>query len=465
MNSYRVLVVDDEADLRRACQKILERKSYTVLTATDGPEALQILRQEHVDVALVDLRLPGMDGLEVMREARRLHPDTAVLIITAYATVDTAVQAVRDGAFDYISKPFSMEQLEVAVDRSIAHRRLVEQNRLLLQEQRRAYQFEKVVAHSPEMNAVLDLVRKVAPTEANVLLRGESGTGKELIARCVHTASLRRQNAFVPIDCASLPETLLESELFGYERGAFTGATSSRAGLLETANGGTLLLDEIGDLSTNLQAKLLRVLQERQYRRIGGRQLAEVDIRLISATNRNLEELMRQGSFREDLFYRLNVVSIKLPPLRERPLDIAPLARFFLTNCPDCARKQVHGISSAALLVLQNYDWPGNVRELKNIICRAVSLTESNQISPLDLPPEMLQAAGPRLRVAGSFQEAKQQAVRSFERSYLEQLLAGAEGNVSRAAKQAGIKRSALHRLLRRHDLRPAEFRGNVRPS
>lgn len=459
MRNYRVLVVDDEADMLRTCQKILERKSYAVRTATDGPQALELLRQEPVDVAVVDLRLPSMDGLEVMREAYRLNPETVVIIITAYATVDVAVRAVRDGAFDFIPKPFSMEQLEVAVDRSIAYRQLVEQNRQLQRELRHTYQFEKVVGHSPQMTAILDLVRKVAPTEANVLLRGDTGTGKEIVARWLHAASPRSQNVFMPLDCASLPETLLESELFGYEKGAFTGATSSRAGLLDAAAGGTLFLDEIGDLSTNLQAKLLRVLQERQYRRVGGHHLVEVDVRLLSATNRNLEEMLRQGSFREDLFYRLNVVSIHLPPLRERLADIAPLAQLFLNECPESARKEVQGISSAALMILQNYPWPGNVRELKNAICRAVSLTESNQITPLDLPPEVLDAAGSYRRPAGRFREAKKQIVDQFERAYLEQLLADTGGNISQAARHAGMKRSALHRLLRKHNLRSTEFR------
>ncbi len=450
MRNFRVLVVDDEPDMVRACRKILERK-YTVFTASDGPEALELLHREPLDVALVDLHLPSTDGLEIMREALRLHPEMAVLIITAYSTIDTAVRAVRDGAYDLIPKPFSMEQLEVAVERSLRYRQLVEQNRQLQRELRGTYQFNNVVAHSPQMTAVLDLVRKVAPTEANVILRGESGTGKELIARCLHTASARSQQAFVPLDCASLPETLLESELFGYEKGAFTGATSKSIGLLESANGGIVFLDEIGDLSTNLQAKLLRVLQERQYRRVGGRQLLDVDGRFVSATNRNLEEMMRNGSFREDLFYRLNGVSICLPPLRDRPADIAPLARHFLESCPDRARKNVSGISSAALLILQNYPWPGNVRELKNAIWRAVSLTESNQITPLDLPAELLQAPDSHPRLVGSFQEAKRHVVDQFERTYLEQLLAATEGNVSRAARQAGMKRSALHRLLRKH--------------
>ncbi|MBI2151087.1 MAG: sigma-54-dependent Fis family transcriptional regulator [Acidobacteria bacterium] len=261
-----------------------------VVDAPDGPQALELLRREPVDVAIVDLHLPSMDGLEVMREALRLNPDTTVLIITAYATVDTAVRAVRDGAFDYIPKPFSKEQLEVALDRSVAYRQLLEQNRSLQQELRSTYRFEKVVAHSPQMSTVLDLVRKVAPTEANVLLRGESGTGKELVARCLHASSSRSHKPFLPLDCASLPETLLESELFGYEKGAFTGATSNRVGLLESGGGGTVFLDEIGDLSPNLQVKLLRVLQERQYRHVGGRHLLDLDVRFVSATHRNLED-------------------------------------------------------------------------------------------------------------------------------------------------------------------------------
>lgn len=458
MKRYRVLVVDDEPDMLRACRRILENV-YTVLTASDGPEAVELLRGEQVDVAVIDLHLPSADGLEVMREALRLNPDTAVLIITGQATVDTAVQAVRDGAFDFIPKPFSATQLEVVVERSIAHRQLVDQNRQLQRELRRVYQFEKVVAHSSQMTNVLDLVRKVAPTGANVLLRGESGTGKELIARCLHEASTRNQGPFVPIDCASLPETLLESELFGYEKGAFTGALAGRAGLLESANGGTVFLDEIGNISASLQAKLLRVLEERHYRRVGGRTLLDADSRFISATNQSLEEMVRRGGFREDLLYRLNVVSICLPPLRERPADIAPLAHFFLNECPDTRGRNIGGISSAALLAFQSFRWPGNVRELKNVIWRAVSLTESNQITPLDLPPELLDTTGLTARPLGRFRHAKQEIVNHFEESYLRKLLADADGNVSEAARQSGMKRSALHRLLHKHGLDPAKFR------
>ncbi|HEX7288985.1 MAG TPA: sigma-54 dependent transcriptional regulator, partial [Candidatus Angelobacter sp.] len=362
-------------------------------------------------------------------------------------------------AFDLIPKPFSASQLEVAVDRSVNYKQLQEQNQELQKELRAAYQFDNVVAESPQMSAVLDLVRKVASTEANVLLRGESGTGKELIAHCLHQASGRSHGPFVPIDCASLPETLLESELFGYEKGAFTGASTSRAGLLESANGGTLFLDEIGNVSPNLQAKLLRLLEERQYRRVGGRTLVQVNARFISATNGFLEDMVRRGAFREDLFYRLNVVSVCLPPLRDRLADLAPLANMFLAQNPDTAAKGIEGISSAALLMMQNYHWPGNVRELKNVIWRAVSLTESNQITPLDFPQELLNPGNGSFRPAGMFRQAKQQAVQQFEDGYLKQLLTETGGNVSQAARKAGIKRPALHRLLQKHKLDPSQFR------
>ena len=455
----KVLVVDDEPDMLRACRRILENKSHEVRTAGDGPEALDMLQKEPVDLLVLDLRLPSMDGLAVMREARQLYPDMGIVMITAYATLDTAVQAVREGAFDFIPKPFSMEQFEAVVDRCLNYRRLVQQNWHGQREGSEACQFENVIAQSPEMIAVLDQVRKVAPSEANVLLLGESGTGKELIARALHSASARSRGPFVPLDCASLPESLLETELFGHEKGAFTGATSSRMGLLQVASTGTLFLDEIGNLRPHLQAKLLRILEDRQYRRVGGRELAEVDARFISATNRELEEMIREKTFREDLFYRLRVVTIEMPPLRERPLDIAPLAQSFLMECSDRERKGICGISSAAMLVLQNYGWPGNVRELKNAIFRAVSLAESNQITPLDLPPELLEAVDLHSQPASRFRQAKQQVVKQFEESYLRQLLADAQGNVSVAARQSGMKRSALHRLLRKHALTPSDFR------
>jgi len=456
----RILVVDDELEMRQTCQKILARNGYVVAIASDGKAALETLQKEPFDLMVADLRMPEMDGMALLREAKKIRPELGVILITAYGTIDTAVQAVKEGAFDYLPKPFSMAQLEVAVERGLSYRRLLEENRELQRRLCAAMQFGEIVAASPQMTAVLDLVRKVAPTDANVLLRGETGTGKELIARAIHSGSSRNNAPFVPIDCASLPENLLESEMFGYEKGAFTGAVASKRGLLETAAGGTLFLDEIGDLSPTLQAKLLRVLQERQFRRVGGTDLLDVDIRVIAATNRNLEEMVRKGAFREDLLYRLNVVTIELPPLRERPEDIAPLANQFLGQFCKTSGKAVLGISSAAMLILQKYRWPGNVRELKNAIHRAVSLTDCNQITPLDLPQHILEAVrGASLPAVGTFRLEKARAIRDFERAYLSKLLVETGGNVSEAARRSGMRRSALHRLLARHGLQTAEFR------
>lgn len=459
--SQRILIVEDEPDMRETCRRILARQGYQVSTAADGPSAMELVRNEAFSLVITDLRLPEMSGMEILREVKRASPSTGVVLITAYGSIEMALQAVRDGAFDYIPKPFSMEQLRIAVERALEYQRLEEENKRLRQELHDQFQFGSIVGASPALAPALQIIRKTAGTEATILIHGESGTGKELLARCIHANSLRRAGPFVPIDCAALPDTLLESELFGFEKGAFTGAEARKTGLLEQASGGTLFLDEVANIPLATQAKLLRVLEERQFRRLGGQELTALDVRLVTATHRNLAQMVAEGAFREDLYYRLHVIEVCLPPLRERPADIVPLAHFFLQGCPECDRKDVRGISSAAQMVLQNYRWPGNVRELKNVICRAVSLTESNQITPLDLPPEILEAVGSSRRPAGRFREAKRQVVDQFERSCLEQLLAETAGNVSRAARQAGMKRSALHRLLRKHHLRPARFRGD----
>lgn len=467
MRSCSVLVVDDEPDMLETCRKILDRRGYRVVTALSGETALEAMRQETFDLVLADLRLPDIDGLGVLRAAKRQDPGLPVIIFTAYATIETALQAVREGAVDYIAKPFSKEQLELIVERSLEHKQLVEENRRLRRELQSLYDFSQIVGKSPSMVEALELVAKIAGTDANVLICGESGTGKELVAHAIHVNSPRCKAGFVPIDCAALPETLLESELFGYEKGAFTGAIIGKRGLLETADGGTLFLDEIGDLSLNIQAKLLRVLEERQFRRLGGREVLDVDIRLIAATNRILEELLAAGRFREDLFYRLNVVRISLPPLRERQSDIPLLANHFLAELCNRWGKDVKGISSAAMMILQNYHWPGNVRELRNAIEHALSMSESNQVSLVDLPAHILAGvqAPTGLLSQVSYRQAKQAAVRTFERQYLEQALRSAEGKISKAAAHAGIPRTTFHRLLRKHGLRAPDFLPRSRPS
>lgn len=461
MSACKVLVVDDEADMVETCRKILERKQYAVTTATDGHAALESIRSDRFDVVIADLRMSGLDGIEILREVKRTNQGTAVIIITAYSSIETALRAVREGAFDYIPKPFSMEQLEVAVERSLDHQRLQEENRRLQRQIRETFDFSRIVGKSPQITQVLETLRRVVETHANILLYGGSGTGKELLARAVHVNSPRSNSSFVPIDCAALPENLLESELFGYEKGAFTGALTMKRGLIEYAQGGTLFLDEVGDLTPAMQAKLLRVLQERQFRRLGGRELLDVDVRLISATHRNLEEMVRHNLFREDLFYRLNVVSIRVPPLRERSEDIPLLARHFLDEFRGATGRPVEGISTAAMMLLQRYAWPGNVRELRNALERAVSLTEANQITPLDLPEAILclSESCAKFSTDAKFRQAKQQVIGEFEREYLQQCLRLAEGNVTTAAAHAGMPRSAFHRLMKKYDLSADGFR------
>jgi len=352
-----------------------------------------------------------------------------------------------------------MAQLEITAERGLNHRRLLEENRELQGELRSIKPFTEIVVSSPQMQKVLETIQKVAPSDANILLRGESGTGKELAARAIHNASRRSHKPFVPIDCAAMPENLLESEMFGYEKGAFTGAVGMKRGLLETASGGTAFLDEIGEMPLPMQSKLLRVLQDRQLRRVGGTELLKTDFRLIAATNRNLPEMVKEGTFREDLYYRLNVVTIELPALRERRSDIATLAQHFLRHFAEKNGKDVK-MSNAAMMILEKYNWPGNVRELMNVVERAVSLTEFNQITPLDLPVTILQSVQGAVRpTEESFRAAKRQLIEEFEPRYLSQILSETGGNVSEAARRSGMKRSAFQRLMGKYGLQTVEFR------
>jgi DNA-binding NtrC family response regulator len=452
----RILVVDDEEDMLENCSRILKRLGYEPLTEKDPVRAVELIEREQPDLVLTDLRMPGLDGLEVLRLAKRINPEVLVIVLTAYATIETAVEAVKEGAFDYIPKPFSGEQLHVSVERAFEQKRLLEENRKLKEQLAQVYSFENIIGKSLSMLNVFELIKKVARSEANILVIGESGTGKELVARSIHANSGRGGKAFIPVDCASLPETLLESELFGHERGAFTGAHMMRPGLFEFAHGGTIFLDEVGDLSPNLQAKLLRVLQERQVRRVGGNRFIDVDVRVISATNRDLANVVARGEFREDLYYRLNVISIPLPPLRERRGDIPLIAHHYLKKYSASCGKAIQGFAPRALELLENYAWPGNVRELQNVVERAVVLAMGEFITPADLPEPI--KTGPPVGEPPSFdlplKRAKEEQVHAFERQYLRELLKRYGGNISRAAKAAGVDRKTIHRLLRKHDLK-----------
>src|SRR6188474_1448935 len=381
----RILVADDHDALRRGLVRGLTEAGHDVEEASNGNAAIEKLHDSYFDVVLSDLKMGGSDGMDVLRTTRAMHPTTAVILMTAFGTVNTAVEAMKIGAFDYVLKPFEIEEMEVKIDKALEVRRMKNELDYLRGNQQDIYDFDRIIGSSTALHKVLDIVRKVAKSNTTVLVRGETGTGKELIAGATHHNSLRASRNFVKVNCAALQENLLESELFGHEKGAFTGADKQRIGRFEQADGGTLFLDEIGDMSPSTQAKILRVLQEHEFERLGGTRTLRVDVRLIAATNRNLPQMVSNGLFREDLYYRLNVVSIEMPALRERKEDIQQLATFFLRRFAGELKKLVDGLGTDAQKLLMRYNWPGNIRELENAIERAVLLTEGPQLSASDL--------------------------------------------------------------------------------
>ena len=458
----KVLVIDDEEELVESIRKVLEKRGYDVECAFDGREGLEKLAETDPDVVLVDLRMPVMDGMDVLRSIGKMDTTPPVIVMTAYATVQTAVTAVKEGAFDYISKPFSNDQLELVIRRAIDHSRLVDENQLLKAQARAQKAFAGIIGVSSPIKRLLEELQKVAGSEANVFIYGESGTGKEVVARALHQASSRREHPFVPLDCAALPENLLETELFGHEKGAFTGAVQSKIGLMEHASGGTLFLDEVAELAPGVQSKLLRAVQEKTIRRVGSTSERKVDVRILSASNKDLEKAVADGEFREDLFYRLQVIALKLPPLRERTGDIPLLAMHFFDELKKRAGHPVDNISSAAMMVLESYSWPGNVRELRNTIERALALTESRQIAVLDLPATMLaqvEHGNGGATPLGEFQKEKQEVIIHFERDYLERTLNESQGNVAEAARRSGMERPVFHRLMRKHGIEASAYR------
>jgi DNA-binding NtrC family response regulator len=453
----KVLIVDDERDMLTNCARILRRCGYGCLTADTSEQALELVDIERPDTVLVDLRMPGKSGIDIVKAIKARHPDMEVVLMTAYATIETAVDAIKQGAFDYLPKPFTADQLQAVIQRTLRQKQISTDTQRLKAELAARTDAGDMVGKSEPMVALRDNIRKIARTEATVLISGESGTGKELVARSLHQLSRRRALPFVPVDCAALPESLLESELFGHEKGAFTGASISRPGLFELAHTGTIFLDEVAELPLPLQAKLLRVLEARQLRRIGGRQLISVDVRLITATNRDLGRAMETGAFREDLFYRLNVIPIHVPPLRERRGDIPLLAMHFLLKTPVGTLSRPRGFSPEAMALLELYAWPGNVRELKNAVERARALANREFIQPEDLPTEVRHASGEvvdRLPPIPSFKAAKQEIVTEFEERSLRELMERTGWNIAQAARQSGVHRKTIERKLKRYKLR-----------
>jgi DNA-binding NtrC family response regulator len=452
MSRGRVLIIDDEPDMLENMERLLQREGYQCRTMSDPLPARAVLRDFRPDVLLVDLVMPGADGLTILAAAQADDASLPVIMITAHATVQSAVQAMREGAFDYLAKPFTAEQLLVAVDRAAKYRGLAVENRVLREQVGRDGSLGAILGTSAALAAVLDQVRRAAPTDASVLITGESGTGKELMARGLHAGSARRDGPFIGVDCAAIPESLLESELFGHERGAFTGALERREGLLALAHGGTLLLDELGEMSPALQAKLLRVLEERRVRRLGGGD-REIDVRFVAATNTDLEAAVKSGAFRADLYYRLNVVRLHVPPLRERREDIALLGRTFLERFAADCRRDPPRVAPEVWECLEAWDWPGNVRELRNLMQRLVVLDDDGRIARADLP-ENVRAAPVRVTEgsatpgASAYERASDGALRTFREAYLRRLLAERQGNVTRAAASAGVSRRTIHRWL-----------------
>ncbi len=444
MDRGSILVVDDEASARSALSEILADEGYSVRTASDGFRALQVVAEELPDVVVTDLKMPGMDGLTLLRKLKADAPECQVILMTAFGAVETAVKAMREGASDYVTKPLNSDELIVVIERCLDRVRLGRETQRLRKQLAERYQFSSIVGSSAEMQTVFKSIAQVAPSRATVLVTGESGTGKELVAAALHHRSDRADKPFVKLHCAALAETLLESELFGHERGAFTGADRRRAGRFEQAAGGTLFLDEIGEISSAIQVKLLRVLQEHEFERVGGNDTIKVNVRVVAATNRDLKQMVDQGKFREDLYYRLNVINLHLPPLRERTGDIGPLAMHFLDKYAKENGKVINRFDGEALRVLLRHRWPGNVRELENVVERAVVLADGPSIALRQLPAELI-AASPtgdeRPVVPGS-------SLAEIERHAILETLAHVGGSTTKAAKILGISvRKIQYRL------------------
>lgn len=439
-----ILIVEDEAKMRRLLELNLQDDGFTAFSAEDAETGLKLLRDNPIDLVLTDLKLPGMDGLEFLQTIKRQNAALPVVVMTAFGSVETAVEAMKAGASDYVLKPFSLTEMRIVIHKELDVRNLREENRSLREALGKRYSHPNIVARSPKMQEVLSTVERVAPTNTTVLLGGESGVGKDLIARAIHEKSKRSSGPFLKINSTAIPENLLESELFGFEKGAFTGAVASKPGKFELADKGTLFLDEIGDVPPATQVKLLRVLQEREFERLGGTKTIKVDVRLIAATNRDLREALEQGTFREDLYYRLNVVPIDIAPLRDRKEDVPDLVNLFISRCRESG-KEIEGITPQAMQILTNYHWPGNVRELQNIVERACALSKGPLIEASDIHLDIRPAKSSN-GTSGFLPEGM--TLEQWEDEMVQEALRRANGNKSQAARLLGLSRNALRYRL-----------------
>jgi two-component system nitrogen regulation response regulator NtrX len=452
MASEHILIVDDERAIQKALRGVLEDEGYRVSVAGSAQEAVPRLLDESPDLVFLDIWMPGTDGLEALAEFKRLRPETAVVMISGHGTIETAVKATKLGAYDFIEKPLSLEKILLAATRALDHGRLERENRDLREQLGRG---QRIVGHSRTIEALRQQIAIAAPTNGRVLIHGENGAGKELVARAIHAQSVRREGPFVEVNCAAIPEELIESELFGHERGAFTGAVGRRRGKFELADGGTLFLDEVGDMSVKTQAKVLRALEEQAFERVGGKETIRVDVRVVAASNQNLPDLIAQGRFREDLFYRLSVIPIEVPSLRHRTEDIPLLVEHFIHLFAEENAKRPKTISVEALAYFLSYEWPGNVRELRNMVERLVIMTPGDVIGPEALPPPLR----PRDPVASAEDTQREKTLKeareTFERAYILGELRAQEWNMTRTADKLGIERSHLYRKLKMYGITP----------
>lgn len=448
----KILIVDDDENFLKLIKMRLELSGYDVVTALNEEDAMMKALEESLALAILDLRLVHRDGISLMEEIHSINPYLPIIILTAHGSIESAVEATKKGAFNFLNKPFDPETLLLQIEKAIENQRLVSEVKRLEGLLNEKYDFKNVIARSEKMRKVLDLVSRIAPTDSTVYISGESGTGKELIAKAIHLASERKDNPYVALNCAAIPETLLESELFGHEKGSFTDAKKTHKGMFAQAHTGTIFLDEIGDMPLPIQAKLLRALQEKQFYPLGSGKPVEVDVRVIAATNKNLESMVKAGSFREDLYYRIHVIPVEIPPLRERREDVPLLAEHFLTEISRRMKKDIKGISPMAMQKLMLHDWPGNVRELENTIEHAVAITQNDVISEdVILPAKAL----PHMESLTSYK----QAVEDFKRGYVVRLLEFTKGNVSKAAEHAEKYRADFYNLVKKYNLKPEDFK------
>ncbi len=443
MSNIKILIVDDELIMRESLAGWLERDGHAVQTAASGEEALEKIKTAHFDILLVDIKMEGISGLDVLRKVKESDPDAEVVMITAYGSIPTAIEAMKDGAFDYMLKPFDPNELGVLIEKIIQHQEQARENIYLKEQYKDRTRFESMIGQSKPMQAIFDLICDVAPMDSTVLITGQTGTGKGLAAKAIHTNSPRRNGPFVTVNCGAIPEHLMESELFGHQKGAFTDAKETKKGRLELAHGGTLFLDEIGEISMRMQIDLLRVLEDRVFYRVGGTQPIEADFRVIAATNRDLEAAIKSGDFRKDLFYRLNVISFKMPSLSQRKEDIPLLAEHFLYRFSQETNKPIDNISREAMDEMMIYDWPGNIRELENAIERAVVVGRQREILPENLPIFCHEPA-PAI---------KAHSLKDVEKTHIERVLTENQWNIARSAKILGIDRSTLYSKIKRYDI------------